>query len=76
MSIAGPRSASLNDAIEAAIKAGVIVVTAAGESSTERFMRRQQVALSYANSPGLPGALLQRRLRRPWSLAWCQLVSD
>jgi hypothetical protein len=33
MSIAGPRSASLNDAIEAAIKAGIVVITAAGEDS-------------------------------------------
>jgi len=30
MSIAGPRSASLNDAVDAASKAGIVVVTAAG----------------------------------------------
>jgi subtilisin family serine protease len=31
MSIAGPRSAALNDAVEAAVAAGITVVTAAGE---------------------------------------------
>lgn len=54
MSIAGPRSAALNDAVEAAVAAGITVVAAAGE---------QPLVLSAQQLPHLLAGLSDRLLQ-------------
>lgn len=74
MSIAGPRSAALNDAVEAAVAAGITVVTAAGGSgakgapmSRSRFLLTGPVVYYRAHV----GRMLQQPtpslLSRDWS---------
>lgn len=48
MSIAGPRSAALNDAVEAAVAAGMTVVAAAGEQPMAFSAQHQCSGLAWA----------------------------